>query len=94
MMNEPLSPADAAALARTIIRSGEIRFLEHFEARVRERGVDPTAAIEAVASGDVVHVEFRKGTYRYRFVAAGLAAVVMFEDEQTIWFVTTYYPEE
>jgi hypothetical protein len=91
-MNEPLDPAAARALARKIVVSGEVRFLAHFEERAAERGISPVEAVEAVAWGAVVHVEQRKGTWRYRFETRITATAVLFEDANTMWLLTTYDP--
>ncbi len=92
MVDEPFSPDDAKALARTILDSGEIRFLGHYEDRAGWRGITRAECVEAVLTGTVVDVQFRKGTWRYRFESATTAVAVLFENEKTMWFVTTYDP--
>jgi hypothetical protein len=39
-------------------------------------------------------VHQRKGTRRYRFETETTAVAVLFESEDTLWFVTTYDPRD
>lgn len=94
MLIEPLTPADAEILARRILAFGEVRLLGHATDRAAERSISVAECIETIRSGSVVDVHQRKGTWRYRFETETTAVAVLFESEDTMWFVTTYDPRD
>jgi hypothetical protein len=87
-VREPLDPAAAKTLIRTILDAGVVAFSRH---ALEELGKDDLATVDAVNAlrGGVVGTgELERGTWRYRVRTARLVVVVAFRSETELVVVT------
>lgn len=87
-VREPLDPAAARALIRTILDTGTVSFSRH---ALQELGKDDLTTVDAVnvlRGGIVSPGELERGTWRYRVRTARLAVVVAFRAEAELVVVT------
>ena len=87
-MGEPLDPAAAKTLIRTILNAGTIAFSRH---ALEELGKDDLTTVDVtnVLGGGIVSPgELERGAWRYRVRTARLIVVVPFRSE-TEWVVVT-----
>lgn len=80
-VREPLDPAAAKALIRTILDAGTVSFSRH---ALEELGKDDLTTVDAVnvlRGGGVSPGELERGTWRYRVRTAHLVVVVAFRSE-------------
>jgi hypothetical protein len=87
-MQEPLEPAAARALIRTILEAGTVAFSGH---ALEELGKDDLTTVDAVnvlRGGVVSPGELERGTWRYRVRTARLVVVVAFRSETELVVVT------
>ncbi len=93
-MQEPLTPAAARDLARSIVDNGAVSYLQHAFDRLEQRGITIPECIATIRSCEVTDIRRWKGTWRYRFENETMAVVVLFRSESRFMLLTAYRPGE
>ena len=86
---EPLRPAEARVLLRTILATGEVIFTNHALDEMAQDGISQAEAIGVLRSGVVEPAEFERGSWRYR-VRARRTYVASFRSEAAAVVVTAW----
>ena len=87
-VREPLDPAAAKTLVRTILDAGTVSFSRRAREELREDGLTTVDAVNALRGGVVSPGELEHGTWRYRVRTARLVVVVAFRSEIELVVVT------
>ena len=87
-MTEPLEPAAAKALIRTILEAGTVTFSRHALEELGKDELTTVDAVNALRGGVVGPGELERGTWRYRVRTARLVAVIAFRSEAELVVVT------
>lgn len=87
-MEEPLSPADAKALALLYIEERTVEATDYASMRLATRGADVLDCLNAIRGGRVTNTRKVGGEWRYRFETAAFYAVVSFRDDETMQIIT------
>ena len=87
-MREPLEPAAAKALIRTILEAGTVAFSRHALDELRKDDLTTVDAVNALRGGIVGPGELERGTWRYRVRTARVVVVVAFRSETELVVVT------
>ena len=90
LLDEPLDPATARSLVRSILAEGTYRFTRHAEKRMEERNMTHTDCLNVLRGGVVrgEYTTFENGTWRYRVETPAMAVVVAFRSETSLVVVT------
>lgn len=80
-MTEPLEPAAAKALIRTILEAGTVTFSRHALEELGKDELTTVDAVNALRGGVVGPGELERGTWRYRVRTARLVVVIAFRSE-------------
>lgn len=87
-MKEPLSPADAKALALLYVEGRTVEATDYANMRLATRGADILDCLNAIRGGRVTNTRQVAGEWRYRFETAAFYAVVSFKDAETMQIIT------
>jgi hypothetical protein len=90
-MQEPLSPDQATATIKRIVREGAIEWTEH---AVRELAADDLTTVDAVnvmRAGAVSDpAEYEHGAWRYRIHTARIWVVIEFNGDMELTVITAW----
>lgn len=89
-MDEPLDPAAASRLMRSIVASGTVRFSGHAIEEMEQDGLIAPDIVGVLRSGVVQVPEMERGTWRYRVETPGVCAVIAFRSEDALVVVTAW----
>jgi hypothetical protein len=89
-LEEPLRPAEARVLLRTILATGEVIFTNHALDEMAEDGIGQAEAIGVLRSGVVEPAEFERGSWRYRVRSRRTYVVASFRSEAAAVVVTAW----
>jgi hypothetical protein len=89
-VTEPLRPAEARKLLRTILASGEVVFTNHALDEMEQDGISQAEAVGVLRSGVVEPAEFERGSWRYRVRAHRTYVVAAFRSEVAAVVVTAW----
>jgi hypothetical protein len=87
---EPLCPAEARVLLRTILATGEVIFTNHALDEMAQDGISQAEAIGVLRSGVVEPAEFERGSWRYRVRAHLTYVVASFRSDAAAVVVTAW----
>ncbi len=87
-MLEPLDPAAAKTLIRTILDVGVVTFSRHAQEELGKDDLTTVDAANALRGGVVGPGELERGTWRYRVRTARLVVVVAFRSETELVVIT------
>jgi hypothetical protein len=87
-VREPLDPAAARALIRTILDGGTVSFSRHALEELRADDLITIDAVNVLRGGVVAPGELERGTWRYRVRTARLVVVVAFRSATELVVVT------
>ena len=91
MLDEPLKPAQAKALIREIVTSGEVTYSKpHAEERMYKWNLTIVDCVNVLRGGAVAEGEYENGSWRYRVYTPRIRVVVRFESEDTLQIVTAW----
>lgn len=91
MLKEPLRPAEAKALIRDILTTGELTWSKpHAEERLRKWQLSMLDCVNVLRGGVVAEGEFENGSWRYRVYTPKICVVVRFESEEIVQIVTAW----
>lgn len=90
LRREPLDPARAKLLIRSIRESGDIALSGEARKRMLERGVSAIEIDHALRAGVVDPGEYANGSWRYRISSHQICVVVSFDSAVELIVVTTW----
>lgn len=89
-VDEPLPPAQARALLRSILATGRVSFSGHALREMAEDGISQARVMGVLKAGVVEPAELVRGSWRYRVRTSTVYAVVTFRSAAWTVVVTAW----
>lgn len=89
-LDEPLAPARARIVLRSILETGRVTFSSHALEEMAKDDIAQAEAIAVIRGGVIAPAEFERGSWRYRIRAADTYVVVTFRSETWSVVVTAW----
>jgi hypothetical protein len=89
-LDEPLDPAAARALIRSILADGSVRFSRHALEEMQKDGLAEIDVVNVLRGGAVDPAEFENGTWRYRVRSQRIVVVIAFRSKTSLVVVTAW----
>ena len=89
-LDEPLDPATARALIRSILADGSVRFSRHALEEMDKDGLSELDVTNVLRGGAVDPGELEHGTWRYRVRTGRIAVVIALRSETSLVVVTAW----
>ncbi len=87
---QPLRPAAARALIRTILESGGVRWGDHALKELAKDDLEISDAVHVLRAGAVREAESENAEWRYRVETPAICVVVAFRSETVLRVVTAW----
>ena len=89
-MEEPLDPAKAKQLVRTILQSGTVSYSKHACEEMVKDGLQTVDCVNVLRGGVIDFPELVNGTWRYRVRTNRMVVVIAFGSESHVRIVTAW----
>ena len=89
-LSEPLAPATARMLIRSILESGSVGFTKHAREEMANDSLTEIDVVNVLRGGTVEPAELERGTWRYRVRTPRMYVVVAFRSEKMLSVVTAW----